>query len=369
MFKSWPIYFFALCLFFSVSATARINIALIAPKAEEFAKQGKQLIDGAKHAVDEINSSGGLLGKKVKLITIDDQCNDSIAISTAQMITILKENKIDLVIGPYCANSFAEVADIYAKAKIFQIIPTTVNYSQAKVIKKGLVKMLGYNLQQSKAFFDFYNREFAGKKIALIYNKDFTESKEDIDAIVEEFGKHGKSVVLKTYDYAQTNKDYYDLAEIIRNDGNEIAFVLGHEKNIRKMAKALKEENEDFIIFTNKYAAGERFFSYLEDLAEDTYFLELQGQGDDPEFAETLVKLRLRGFDIDGLSLYGYSAVNLWKTLVTRARSFSYDKLSAEINNKNIKTEFGYKMFNNGAPKNNEKYAVYQYKNGNFIKH
>lgn len=359
---------FLLCLAISSSAFARINIALIAPKGGEFLKQGEQLIKGAKQAVDEINSSGGLLGKKVKLIEIDDQCNDSIAVSTAQMITILKENKIDLVIGPYCANSFAEIADIYAKAKIFQIIPTTVNYSQAKVIKKGLVKMLGYNSQQSKAFFEFYNHEFAGKKVALIYNKDYAESKEDVDAITKEFSTHGKSVVLKTYDYSSTKKDYENLAENIVNDGNELAFVAGYEKNIRKMSKALKEENEDFIIFTNKYSAGEKYFSYLGDLAKDTYFLELQGASDDPEFAETLVKLRLRGFDLDGLALYGYSAVNLWKTLVKNTGSFSYNKLSSAINNKSIKTEFGYKMFNNGTPKNNEKYVVYQYKDGNFIK-
>ncbi len=368
MFKTLAVYLFLLCLAISSSAFARINIALIAPKGGEFLKQGEQLINGAKQAVDEINSSGGLLGKKVKLLEIDDQCNDSIAVSTAQMITILKENKIDLVIGPYCANSFAEIADIYAKAKIFQIVPTTVNYSQAKVIKKGLVKMLGYNSQQSKAFFEFYNREFAGKKVALIYNKDYAESKEDIDAITKEFSTHGKSVVLKTYDYSLTKKDYEDLAEIIVNDGNELAFVAGYEKNIRKMAEALKEEDENFVIFTNKYAAGEKYFSYLGDLAKDTYFLELHGLSDDPEFAETLVKLRLRGFELDGLSLYGYSAVNLWKTLVKNTRSFSYDKLSSAINNKSIKTEFGYKMFNNGMPKENEKYAVYQYKDGNFIK-
>ena len=368
MLKNLPIYLFLFLLVESFDAVAKVNIALIAPKAEEYAKQGTELIKGATQAVEEINSSGGLLGEKINLITIDDQCNDSIAISTAQMITILKNNKISLVIGPYCANSFAEVADIYAKAKIFQIIPTAVNYSQAKIIKKGLVKMLGYTSQQSKTVFDFYNKKFAGKKIALIYNGEFAESKDDITEIEKEFTTHGKSVVLKTYDYALTNKDYNKLANKIIHDGNELAFVSGYEKNIRKMVKELKNEADDFVIITNKYAAGERYFSYLEDLAEGTYFLEFQEQTNDPDFTETLVKLRLRGFDIDGLSLYGYSAVNLWKTLVNNAHSFSYDKLSAQVNNKNIKTELGYKMFNNGVPKTSEKYIITQYKGDLYIK-
>ena len=54
--------------------------------------------------------------------------------------------------------------------------------------------------------------------------------------------------MLKSYDYAMTDKDYDDLAEIIVKDGNELAFIAGYEKNIRKMVKALKNENENFII-------------------------------------------------------------------------------------------------------------------------
>ena len=165
MSKVSHIFVFLSCLIGGFAAQAKINIAVIAPMAEEYEEQGKELIAGAKQAVSEINSTGGLLGKKVKLMTIDDQCNDSIAISTAQMITILKENKIDLVIGPYCTNSFAQVADIYAKAKIFQIVPIAVNSTQKGVNKKGLIKMFGYTAQQPKAFFDFYNSKFAGKKV------------------------------------------------------------------------------------------------------------------------------------------------------------------------------------------------------------
>ena len=368
MSKVSHIFVFLSCLIGGFAAQAKINIAVIAPMAEEYEEQGKELIAGAKQAVSEINSAGGLFGKKVKLMTIDDQCNDSIAISTAQMITILKENKIDLVIGPYCTNSFAQVADIYAKAKIFQIVPIAVNSTQKGVNKKGLIKMFGYTAQQPKAFFDFYNSKFAGKKVAIIYNGEYAESKADADAILNEFSTHGKSAMLKTYDYALTKNDYEDLAEKIVDDGNETAFVLGYERNIRKMVKALKKQKDEFIIFVNKYDAGSLYLSYLEDMAEGTYFMDFQSQSDNPEFAETMVKLRLKGLEADGLELYGYSAVNLWKTLANKAHSLSYDKLASEVNNKSINTELGYKMFNNGAPKNNEKYAVYLYKDGQYIK-
>ena len=353
---------------FVATAEAKITVALIAPKAEQYRQQGMELNNGVQKAIDEINENGGLLGQKIELLSIDDQCNDNFAISTAQMLAVTKNRKIGVVIGPYCANSFDKVADIYAQAHIFQIIPTTVNYTQAKTIKKGLVKMLGYTNQQAVDFFNFYNANFAGQHVAVISNHSEPESMEEADAIMKEFARHGKSVVTKLYTYNMTDKDYEELAEIITKEQNNMAFLLGTAKNIRKMAKALKEEDEDFILVTNKYTATQEYINYLDRWANGTYFMELRGNDDNPEFAETLVKLRLSGFDTEGLSLYGYSAAELWKTLVENAKSFEYDKLSAVVNNKFIRTEFGNKMFHNGAPKINEKYAVYQYDEGNYLR-
>lgn len=353
---------------FVQAAEARVTIALIAPKAGDYLQQGNELTKGVKKAVDEINSSGGLRGKKIKLLLVDDECNDAMAISTAQMLAVSKENPLNLVIGPYCANSFSTVADVFSNAKIFQIIPTTVNYSQAKTIKRGLVKMLGYTNQQAVDFFKFYNDNFAGMNVAVISSSTDEDSTQEAEAIMKEFVRHGKSIIIKHYTYQMTEKDYDDLAEKIIDEKNQIAFLLGTAKNIRKMARAIREEDEDFIVFTNKYRATEEYIRYLDRWAEGTYFMELRGKDDNPEFAETLVKLRLSGLDTEGLSLYGYTAVNLWKELVNSSKSFDYNKLSAALNNKTIKTEFGNKMFHNGAPKVSESYAVYKYENETFEK-
>lgn len=359
------------CLIFCLIpcvAQAKITVALIVPMVGDYKPQGDELIIGIERAISEINQAGGLLKKKIDLLKIDDQCNDSIAVSTAQMLTILKDKKVSLVIGPYCANSFEKVADIYANARIFQIIPTTVNYTHAKTIKKGLVKMLGYTSQEAADFFAFYNKNFAGDKVAVVANQDNAESVAESTAIAAEFQKHGKAVVLKQYNYQMTDKDYAALAERLLADNSKIAFLLGSSANIRKMAYALRRKNENFVIFTNKYKAGEKYFSTLGDYANGTYFMALKGNVDNPEFAETLVNLRLSGFEAEGLALYGYEAVKLWQNIVQKAKSLDYDKLSNTIRNKTINTTFGTKMFHNGAPKANENYAVYKYIDGNLVK-
>lgn len=346
---------------------AKITVAVIAPKAGLYQKQGAEITRGAQKAIDEINESGGLRKEKIELLSIDDQCSNSIAISTAQMLSILKSRKIGAVIGPYCSNSFAEAAQIYARAKIFQIIPTTVNAAHAQTIHKGLIKMLGYTSQQAQDFFNFYNTHFAGLNVAVVSNISDADSMAEASEIAAQFQSHGKSILLRSYTYDMTKKDYDKLAEKIIENGADMAFLLGSAGNIKKTALALKKIRADFAVFTNKYAAGSVYFDYMGDRANGTYFLELRGN-DDPDFAEILVQLRLSGFETDGLSLYGYAAVELWAGLVKKSGSFDYDKLSAAVKNKKIHTVSGDKFFHNGAPKTNESYAIYLYKNGTYDK-
>ena len=349
-------------------AAAEVTIAVITPKAGDYAVQGAEITRGAKKAADEINATGGLKKQKIKVLDIDDQCRDSTAVSTAQMLSLGQSHKISLVIGPYCANAFADVAETYAKAKIFQIIPTTVDAANGKVMQKGLIKMLGYSTEQATDFFNFYNTHFAGEKVAVVSNIKQSQSVEISEAVVSQFTKHGKSVVLQNYTYDMTDGDYKALAKTIIKADNNIAFITGTSKNIRKLARQLRLLDEKIKIFINKYQATDAYFEYMEDLAENTYVLALRGKNDDPEFAETLVKLRLSGFETDGLALYGYEAVKLWAALVQKAGSFDYSKLAKAANNGKIKTSLGKLIFHNGTPKTSESYAIYQYQNGLFEK-
>ena len=148
-------------LLYPLVGYADITLAVIAPKAGEHAKSGTELFNGAKLAIEEINSNGGLNGEKIDVLTIDDRCDDRLAISTAEMLGLLTSKKIGLVIGPYCSNRFNEIADIYEKAQIFQIVPTTVTYNNANIdviLSHIVVENNPSNIFISFLFLKFYDR-------------------------------------------------------------------------------------------------------------------------------------------------------------------------------------------------------------------
>ena len=119
MFKILTKIFLCGACVFPWAANADVNIAVVAPLAGDYENLGKELVSGARIAVNEINHNGGLNGEKINLVVVDDQCNDTLAVSTAQMIAVNSspKDKMNLVIGPYCQNALKDVAAIYAKAK------------------------------------------------------------------------------------------------------------------------------------------------------------------------------------------------------------------------------------------------------------
>lgn len=347
-------------------AKADITLAVIAPKAGEYAQAGTELFNGARLALQEINDNGGLNGERLDMLTIDDRCDDRLAVSTAEMLTLLKSKKIGLVVGPYCSNRFDEIADIYDKAKIFQIVPTTVAYNAANSDKKGQILLLGTKAQMSGDFFKFYNRNFAGLKVGFVYNdKPENGYAEVAKSLYDEFRRYGKSELLKFYALNREQGGVYDLARSLDDDGIQIAVVLGESDETVNFIDAAKEVNSHLIVFTNKSLISPNALKKLGKDAQGLYVMDLPGLKDSLMFTENLVNLRLLGIEPEGLEVYSYVAVKLWGDLAKQVKGFDYDKLSQAANSVEAQEKWSEFLMHSGSIKSS-KYIIEMYQKGEF---
>lgn len=69
---------------------------------------------GMELAIDEINASGGVMGKKFELVTRDDNANPGDAVRVAE--ELISREKIDVLTGTFLSNTGLAVAD-FAKQK------------------------------------------------------------------------------------------------------------------------------------------------------------------------------------------------------------------------------------------------------------
>ena len=355
-----------LMLFGVLSAAEAANVAVVAPKVGMKAKYGREIAEGARFAIDIVNENGGVNGEKINLIEVDDRCEDSFAVSTAQMIAISssKNDKIDLVVGHYCNNQFEKVSDIYAKGKVLQIFPMPLNEAEYNVDRKGLFKIGGLVSGQAKAFFKTYEKQYVGNNVAFVYDGSLpmtTETAVETQQLFMTNGMHN----LTLFDIGAYDGNYKQMAkEILLN--NKVVYVLSNAKNMAKLVQKLQEEDEKVIVFVDEYMANGHFFRELGNFAEGINVLALQDLKDSPEFTEELVKLRLKGKEPKGLGVYGYASVMLWANMAEKAGKTDFDKIVARVKNGSFDMPWGKVVFEKGKISKSGGYKVYQIGEGEY---
>ena len=341
---------------------AEVHIFTVVPKSGPYKVFGDELTAGAQIAVNQINDAGGLYGQKLQLSFIDDACNEALALSTAQMLSVNISARPNLVIGPYCSSGLNEIAKTYQKAKIFQIVPAFLSATQSQKSPAGIIKLFGNQESAAADVFDFYNTHFAGLKTALISAAENS----DLDtAILNTFKKRGKSALIEQYHYADF-KSLDELADTLVKNNENVIFMFSRPKHTAKIIKKVYARAPSTTFITSRYLATSDFFLNAQDYLETTYFMALPELESNPEMAQNVVKLRLSGVEFKGLNIYGYTAVQLWAEAVKQTKTFKYDKLSSYIKKHGLKTSWGETFYNNGNTSKPLKYFFYKFQDGEF---
>src|SRR5262245_28069467 len=98
-----------------VLAQQPIVIGVSTPQTGVAAVASEWEMWGANLAVEEINQAGGLLGRKVELMVLDNKCNPSEAVNVANKLV---EAKVVAVEGAHCSSAHLASMKIMADAKI-----------------------------------------------------------------------------------------------------------------------------------------------------------------------------------------------------------------------------------------------------------
>jgi branched-chain amino acid transport system substrate-binding protein len=99
--------------------TQPIRIGVLDEITGPVATSGLALLIGVKLAVQEINASGGILGRQVEIVVADNQSDPTKSVGEAQRLASVE--KVDAIIGPNTSPSNLAVAPIFTAAKLFQI--------------------------------------------------------------------------------------------------------------------------------------------------------------------------------------------------------------------------------------------------------
>ena len=191
---------------------------------------------GTKMAIDEINAAGGLLGKKLKLVTEDDQSKAGEAGAVAKKL--ISRDKVVALLGEVASGRSLEMAPIAQKAGVPMISPASTN---PKVTEAGdhVFRICFIDPFQGTVMGKFAISR-GWKKVAIL-----TDTKQDYSVglsqfFKEYFAKNGGSIISEQ-NYSSGDKDFKAQLTKIKADAPDAIFASGYYNEAGLIATQARE--------------------------------------------------------------------------------------------------------------------------------
>jgi branched-chain amino acid transport system substrate-binding protein len=98
-----------------------IKIGLVDPLTGSYAAIAKGEVDGARFASDQVNQSGGILGRPVELL-IEDSANDT-GTGVQKTRKLIERDKVDVVLGDVNSGIAYAMSQVTSEARKLHIVP------------------------------------------------------------------------------------------------------------------------------------------------------------------------------------------------------------------------------------------------------
>lgn len=151
------------------SAHAQIKIAAVVPATGPVTQYGDMVKEGVTTAVELANAAGGINGKKIELVTVDDACEPKQGPVAANRVI---NSKIGYVVGPVCSGAAIAAAPVYNNEGVVVVTPSATSPALTEGKNYHFIfRTIGRDDQQGPAAAKFIAEKIKPKKVAVLHDK------------------------------------------------------------------------------------------------------------------------------------------------------------------------------------------------------
>jgi branched-chain amino acid transport system substrate-binding protein len=193
---------------------------------------GQSTHNGIMMAMDEVNASGGINGRKIKVLTEDDQSKQEEA---ANAVTkLISQNSVLAVLGEVASSNSLAAAPICQSNKVPMITPSSTN---PEVTKKGdyIFRVCFIDTYQGGNLADYVAQQLKMKRAAVLTDVKSDYSNGLAQFFQERFTKLGGQIVTKA-SYANGDADFRSQLTSVKAANPQVLFVPGYYTDIGQIA-------------------------------------------------------------------------------------------------------------------------------------
>ena len=304
------------------AASDALRIGLEAPLSGDLATLGQGMLNGAQLAADQINAQGGLLGKDIEVVAIDDGGDPKIGVPAVQEALAAG---LDGVVGPYNSGVGVETLPLYEKAGLVPIRLTSDTDTEG----------FGFTLQPmgsqiapvtAAALTDY----LGARKVAIAYDKveEYTTGiSKEVRAALENSG--AQVTAFQPIEPGQA--DYTSVVNKLSAGNPDAIYAAVYSPEGAAISKAIKPGSSPECLLD--YGAYDD--AYIDDAAAAAPNCKVVGVPAPSDFAgsQTYVSDYTEAFGEDPgtWSPYTYDSLNVLADAVEKAGSFDAPALTAAL--------------------------------------
>ncbi len=348
-----------------VPAAETIKLGVAVPLSGDIASYGIPSARAAELVAKDINSKGGILGRKVEVLAEDDVCKPEVATNAA---TKLVTKGAIVVVGHICSGATKAALGIYKEAHVIAMSPAATNTDLTLSGKyPNFYRTIGYDKNQAKLAVDFVLKNLNLKKIAILHDKgDYGKGfAEEARKNIEE---SKKAAVVLFEGITQGAVDYSAVVQKIKQSGAEAVIYGGYHPEAASIVTQMRKKGLKTLLISDDGVKDNTFIKVAGKYAEGVYATSHKDTSKNPlAIAAIEAHKKAYGTEPGAFYLNGYAAAEALLYAIKNAGSTDYEKIRKALRTNYVDTPIGKIKFDNRGDAIGVGFSVYQVRNGVYV--
>ena len=214
-----------------------VTIGAIFPLSGGVAYYGSESRDGIVLAVEEINAAGGLLGKKINLVSEDDEGNAEKTVNAFTKLTT--RDKITIMLGSSTSGPTQAISSLAQQNKVVLISPSATNID---VTKAGdfIFRACFIDPFQGVVGADFAYGTLGSRRAAVLYDAGADYNAGLAESFRNQFKANGGQIVADEA-YQSGDVDFNAQVTRIRAANPDVVYLPNYYNDVSLQAKQLRD--------------------------------------------------------------------------------------------------------------------------------
>ena len=249
-------------------ARADTLIGLATPLSGPVAWTGARTAEGAELAIAVLNKKNGVLGQRIRMITVDDNCSGDQAVAAANKLV---EAGVVAVVGHDCSGAAIPASVVYAKARILMISTFATNPQLTERGLQDVFRTVGRDDVQGRMAADFLIERFGNKPIGILHD-GLPYGKGLAEEVKKQLNAHGITEALfAAIDPGKT--DYSDVVQKLQATGVAVLYYGGYPPEAGLIIRQAREQGYDLQLVGGDGVATEDFWMIAGPAAAEGTFV------------------------------------------------------------------------------------------------